>query len=175
MDHAVVFIMDAIIYRYSERMQRSGDKESLSKTGVSLNFMSLFSKWLCKFQRALQAMQYHPDRNPNNKQAEQKFKEISQAYAVLSNHHQRACYDATGEAAHSPAAAAAAARRAAPFGGVGYDHRPMSPEEAEEFARFLFERRRTADTAARQPPSAAARTGAAVLRAVRALLSRLPI
>ncbi len=31
------------------------------------------------------AMKFHPDRNPNNKQAEEKFKKISEAYAVLSD------------------------------------------------------------------------------------------
>ena len=31
------------------------------------------------------ALQYHPDRNPGDKQAEEKFKEISEAYSVLSD------------------------------------------------------------------------------------------
>jgi molecular chaperone DnaJ len=45
------------------------------------------------------AMQYHPDRNPNNPQAEEKFKECSEAYAVLSDPDKRAAYDRFGHAA----------------------------------------------------------------------------
>ncbi|TAF13848.1 MAG: molecular chaperone DnaJ [Alphaproteobacteria bacterium] len=45
------------------------------------------------------AMQYHPDRNPNNKEAEQKFKEISEAYDVLKDPDKKAAYDRFGHAA----------------------------------------------------------------------------
>lgn len=45
------------------------------------------------------AMKYHPDRNPNNPQAEQKFKDLSQAYEVLSDEQKRAAYDRFGEQA----------------------------------------------------------------------------
>lgn len=42
------------------------------------------------------AMQYHPDRNPNDKEAEKKFKEVSEAYSVLSDDQKRAAYDQFG-------------------------------------------------------------------------------
>lgn len=42
------------------------------------------------------AMQYHPDRNPNDKEAEKKFKEINEAYDVLKDEQKRAAYDRFG-------------------------------------------------------------------------------
>ena len=45
------------------------------------------------------AMQYHPDRNPGDHKAEQKFKEINEAYDVLKDEQKRAAYDRFGHAA----------------------------------------------------------------------------
>src|SRR5580704_11882164 len=45
------------------------------------------------------AMQYHPDRNPGDATAEDKFKECSEAYGVLSDPEKRAAYDRYGHAA----------------------------------------------------------------------------
>jgi molecular chaperone DnaJ len=47
------------------------------------------------------ALQFHPDRNPNNPDAEEKFKECSEAYAILADADKRAAYDRFGHAAVS--------------------------------------------------------------------------
>ena len=48
------------------------------------------------------AMQYHPDRNPGDKAAEEKFKEAAEAYEILSDADKRAQYDRFGHQAFSP-------------------------------------------------------------------------
>ncbi len=48
------------------------------------------------------AMKYHPDRNPDNKDAEDKFKEANEAYEVLSDETKKAAYDRYGHAAFDP-------------------------------------------------------------------------
>ena len=47
------------------------------------------------------AIKYHPDKNPGNKQAEEKFKELSEAYHVLSDSKRRSAYDQFGHAGSS--------------------------------------------------------------------------
>ncbi len=48
------------------------------------------------------AMKYHPDRNPDDPEAENKFKEASEAYEVLSDNQKRAAYDQYGHAGVDP-------------------------------------------------------------------------
>ncbi len=52
------------------------------------------------------AIQFHPDKNPNDKNAEQKFKEAAEAYEVLSNDEKKARYDRFGHAGMGNAAGA---------------------------------------------------------------------
>lgn len=64
-------------------VQRSADQETIKKAYRKL------------------AMQYHPDKNPGDKAAEEKFKEAAAAYEVLGNAEKRAKYDRFGHAAFS--------------------------------------------------------------------------
>jgi molecular chaperone DnaJ len=60
------------------------------------------------------AMKYHPDRNPDSKDAEEKFKDAKEAYEMLSDSQKRAAYDAYGHAGVDASAGAAGA------GGAGF-------------------------------------------------------
>jgi len=52
------------------------------------------------------ALKFHPDKNPGDKAAEEKFKELGEAYEVLNDPQQRAAYDQYGHAAFDPRARA---------------------------------------------------------------------
>ncbi len=65
------------------------------------------------------AVKYHPDKNPGDKTAEEKFKELSHAYEILSDPQKRAAYDQYGHAAFDPRA------RARGGGGSGDFHDPF--------------------------------------------------
>jgi molecular chaperone DnaJ len=62
------------------------------------------------------AIQYHPDKNPDDQTAEEKFKEAAEAYSVLSDQQKRAAYDRFG---HQGVGAGAAG---AGFGGAGFSN-----------------------------------------------------
>jgi molecular chaperone DnaJ len=65
------------------------------------------------------AVRYHPDKNPGDSAAEEKFKEAAEAYSVLSDAEQRARYDRFGHAGVSSSAGAGAAGwGASGFGGI---------------------------------------------------------
>ena len=62
-----------------------------------------------------QAMKYHPDRNPDNAEAEAKFKELGEAYEALKDSQKRAAYDRFGHAAFENGGGGGGH----PFGGAG--------------------------------------------------------
>ena len=62
------------------------------------------------------AMQYHPDKNPGNSEAESKFKEAAEAYDVLSDAQKRSNYDRFGTTDGNPFSGGGN-----PFGGHGFD------------------------------------------------------
>ena len=67
------------------------------------------------------AIKYHPDKNPGDKEAEEKFKEAAEAYDVLSNPDKRARYDQFGHAGMSGAAGGGAGGFGGGFGGFSME------------------------------------------------------
>ena len=84
-------------------------KDYYDVLGVSRN---ADDKEIKKAYRKL-AKLYHPDTNPGNKAAEEKFKEVNEAYSVLSDPKKRKMYDQFGSAASAASAEAALTETAA--------------------------------------------------------------
>lgn len=76
------------------------------------------------------AIQFHPDKNPGDKNAEEKFKEAAEAYDVLSNPDKKARYDQFGHAGMGGAASGGAGG----YGGFGGEYGGFSMEDI--FSRF---------------------------------------
>src|SRR2546423_11265479 len=81
----------------------------LSRTATDAEIKSAYRKL---------AVRFHPDKNPGDTEAEEKFKEAAEAYSVLSDAEQRARYDRFGHAGVSSGAAGAAGWGAQGFGGI---------------------------------------------------------
>lgn len=79
------------------------------------------------------AMQHHPDRNPDDPEAERKFKEINEAYAILKDDKARAAYDRFGHAAFE--------NSGGPGGPGGFDFTGFADIFDEMFGEFMGGRR----------------------------------
>lgn len=88
----------------------------LSKTATQAEIKSAFRKLAAK---------HHPDKNPGDKKAEEKFKEINEAYTVLSDEEKRKFYDQYGTADGPP-----------PFAAGGFRGN-VNPEDFADFSDFF--------------------------------------
>src|SRR6195952_1546376 len=77
------------------------------------------------------AMQFHPDRNPGDKPAEEKFKEAAEAYEVLSDADKKAQYDRFGHAGMGGSARGG-------FGGGGMNTEDIFSQFGDIFGEDLF-------------------------------------
>ncbi len=95
---------------------RSGARDPYAALGVARGASADDIK---KAYRKL-AQKYHPDRNADDAEAEERFKEVSAAYAVLSDDDRRQAYDEFGEIALDPNFDVEQARQAQQAGGFGF-------------------------------------------------------
>ena len=79
------------------------------------------------------AMQFHPDRNPGDKAAEEKFKEAASAYEVLSDADKKAKYDRFGHAAFGPGTSGGGG-----FSGGGMDMNDIFSQFGDVFGEDMF-------------------------------------
>ena len=121
------------IYRTDRNTDRS-DRADVSITGIEYEVMAMAAKrdyyevlgvardadagTIKKAYRKL-AKKYHPDTNPGDKQAEQNFKEVTEAYNVLSDPEKKKLYDQFGHAAFEGAGAGAGTGGYGDFSGFG--------------------------------------------------------
>ena len=85
------------------------------------------------------AKKYHPDMNPGDKEAEVKFKEVNEAYAVLSDSEKRSKYDRFGHDAFDPTSGGGGYGGFSGFSGADFDF-------GDIFSSFSCGRRRYCGT-----------------------------
>ncbi|MBN1880353.1 molecular chaperone DnaJ [bacterium] len=96
------------------------------------------------------ARKHHPDVNPGDKSSEDRFKEISEAYAVLSDKQRRAQYDEMGENYFRQTNTGNNSARGNPFEGIDFDfmggfgRKQQDPGSFRDFFRDIFGQREAA-------------------------------